>query len=179
MERLYGANLKQEWEVNRMREIKVRGYAVEELVGDQWVYGTGFHTTEFTKEFAEEVGKPGETFIFTESGWIEVYPESVGEYTGLKDKNDKEIYEKDITELEVDGEIRRFVVNIKTVIRDVVSHPSFDDETAKVAITGVVFEWGGFELFPCVDDKGESDNSKMTVVGNIYENPELLGGAGE
>lgn len=96
------------------------------------------------------------------------------QYTGLKDKNGREIYENDITELEVDGDIRRFVAKIKTVVREVVSHPSFDDDVAKVAITGVVFEWNGFELFPCVDKDGEFDNSKMVVVGNIYENPDLL-----
>ncbi|KOS68365.1 hypothetical protein AEA09_07210 [Lysinibacillus contaminans] len=51
------------------------------------------------------------------------------------------MYEGDLTELEVDGEIRRFVVRIKTVVREMVSHPSFDDATAKVKVTGVVFEW--------------------------------------
>lgn len=96
------------------------------------------------------------------------------QYTGLKDKYGYEIYEGDITELEVGGEKRRFIVRIKTVIREVVSNPKFTDDTAKVAITGVVFEWNGFELFPCVDDEGQFDNTKMYIAGNIYANPELL-----
>ena len=49
------------------------------------------------------------------------------------------------------------------------SHHSFDDPTAKVAITGVVFQWGGFDLFPCVDEEGTRDNEKMTIVGNLIE----------
>ncbi|WP_156312077.1 hypothetical protein [Lysinibacillus contaminans] len=56
-------------------------------------------------------------------------------------RNGDDMYEGDLTELEVDGEIRRFVVRIKTVVREMVSHPSFDDATAKVKVTGVVFEW--------------------------------------
>lgn len=31
-----------------MREIKVRGYAVEKMVGSQWRYGTGIRKTVFT-----------------------------------------------------------------------------------------------------------------------------------
>lgn len=96
------------------------------------------------------------------------------QFTGLTDKGDNELYDGDITSLEVDRETRYFKVAIKTVVREVVSHPTFSDDTAKVAITAVVFEWNGFDLFPCVDKDGVPDNKRMKKVGNIYENPELL-----
>lgn len=110
-------------------------------------------------------------------GSLPQYPvrkDTVSQFVGLTDENEEEMFEGDIAELEVDGEIRHFVVRIKTVVREVMSHPSFDDSTAKVEITGVVFEWNGFDLFPCVDDKGVADNKRMVVVGNIYETPELV-----
>lgn len=100
---------------------------------------------------------------------VEIDPTTLCKATGLRDKHQKMIYQKDITELEVDGEIRRFVVDIVTVEREVMSHHSFDDPTAKVAITGIVFQWKGFELFPCIDGEGARDNEKMTVVGNFIE----------
>ena len=143
-----------------MREIKFRAWVKKEKVMLS-------HSKLFRLDTSNEV-----PFLPLLEKFMTDY--EVVQYTGLKDKNGREIYEKDITEIEVDGEIRRFVVNIKTVIREVVSHPSFDDEIAKVAITGVVFEWNGFELFPCVDENGDFDNMKMVVTGNVFENPELL-----
>lgn len=101
----------------------------------------------------------------------EVDPATVGQFTGFKDKNGTKIFKGDITELVLDdGEIRHFIVDIKTVTRTIVSHSTFDDATTKVEITGVVFLWNGFELFPCVDSKGISDVSKMKVVGNVHDN---------
>lgn len=120
----------------------------------------------------------GEINSLDENGML-VGTDNAGEgviipFTGLTDQDDNELHEGDVTSLEVDGETRYFKVAIKTVVRELVSHPSFSDETAKVAITAVVFEWNGFELFPCVDKNGVPDNKRMKKVGNIYENPELL-----
>ncbi len=97
------------------------------------------------------------------------------QYTTFNDKNGTPIYEGDITELILsDGETRRFEVTFKKVEREVISHPTFDDPSAKVVIYGAVFLWNGFELFPCVDENGINDTKKMRVIGNIFDNPELL-----
>ena len=68
-----------------MREIKVRGYAVEKMVNDQWLYGTGVHKSVYTDEYAERTGVKEEWFIYTNSGWEMVKPESIGpvSYTHL------------------------------------------------------------------------------------------------
>lgn len=99
------------------------------------------------------------------------------QYVGLNDRkrtpeypDGQPIFEGDIVRIVLDdGEVRDFVVSIETVIREVVSHPSFDDETAKVGITGVVFTWEGFKLFPCVDENDIPDNCRIEVIGHIYE----------
>lgn len=107
--------------------------------------------------------------------YAEVDPETVFQYTGLTDKNGRKIFEGDIVKLVLpDGEIRYFKVSIKSVVRKVLCHPDFDDEFSKVEITGVVFEWNGYELFPCIDTYGVPDYRMMEVIGNIFDNPELM-----
>jgi uncharacterized phage protein (TIGR01671 family) len=75
------------------------------------------------------------------------------QYTGLKDKNGKEIYE---------GDIVRVITDKKGVIGEVVYIP---EETA------FCVKAKGFETFPL----GLLSNFfEIEVLGNIYENPELL-----
>lgn len=89
-------------------------------------------------------------------------------HTGLRDKNGELIKIGDKVKLILeDGEERIFDVRLKTVQRIVKSHPDFDEEFAKVSITGVVFSWEGYDLFPCVDGDGVPDNEKMEIVKSV------------
>lgn len=81
-----------------------------------------------------------------------VDPATVGQYTGLKDKNGREIYEEDI---------------IKT------------DFSYATWIGFVHFNKGNFELVDS-DKNGQyltlSVLSDIEIIGNIHDNPELLKG---
>lgn len=117
-----------------IREIKFRG---QKEHGREWVYG---NLIQF--EWAVFIVKNGSF----EERW-RVIPGTVGQYTGLKDKNGNEIFE---------GDIVVFPNNSKYHIVD--------------------FHQSGFVL-KSVDDKIVVYNIKsqsIEVVGNIYENPELV-----
>ena len=72
------------------------------------------------------------------------------QYTGLKDKNGKEIYEGD------------FIGWPGTGLHYEIE---FEDGAFKIAHSGTVYEWICF-----YKRRGE----EVEIVGNIYENPELL-----
>ena len=91
--------------------------------------------------------------VFNVMGRYAVIKETVGQYTGLTDKNGKKIFEGDIV--------------------DVVTGIQGYKSTYHIATQKVRYESGsGMAVFLPFDN---SDMVEVEVIGNIYDNPELLG----
>lgn len=132
----------------------------------RWVYGMpsyGYESEEIT-----EIGTPDGNFY-------DILPASLGEETGYKDKNGKQMYTGDITILEVDGRTREFIVSRKTVDRKYNTLPGFDGDTVQVRLSGViVFCWKDsdgitHDLLPCISSDGKDDTSSMEIIGTVAE----------
>lgn len=132
-----------------MREILFRGKRKE---NNEWVYGNYAVTDNNEKQ---------QHFIFQNKAFeFEVDPETIGQYTGITDDNGKKIFEGDILGVTNDD-------------------PDYD------YITKVYFEYN--TLCVDVEDKDYDSTSigfaieiwddecdQVEVIGNIYDNPELL-----
>jgi uncharacterized phage protein (TIGR01671 family) len=127
-----------------MREIKFRG---KRLDNGEWLYGS-------------LVILNGRYFIFDDANRHEVDPTTVGEFTGLKDKNGKEIYEGDVIALHCP--------RIKLVLIE-----SF-------TIPATQLLWGALvdrkELCYLRLDQDWIYKFGKEVIGNIHDNLELLKG---
>ena len=136
-----------------MREILFRGKRVD---NGEWVEGLLVFKNEirvFTTHKWYDEGEEGE-YDTTED--LRVIPETVGQYTGLTDKNGKKIFERDIVEFT-------------------------DKYTRKKGRAEIVFEafkwkysgcyYGGNPIvWLCIDD----GSIEFEIIGNIHDNPELL-----
>lgn len=148
----------------------------------KWHYGSLLYKQEESP--VQETNAPDiETYIEgagLNDPEIEVTLYTIGQFTGLKDTNGKEIYEGDILRLTIpDGSIRHFVVEWATEDRKLMPLSRFEHDGNDIRISGWCFNWNGHRLYPTVID-GIPDNEVMTLVGNIHDNPELLkGGSNE
>lgn len=104
-----------------------------------------------------------------------ISPETVGQYTGLTDKNGKKIWEGDI----VKGNAYTYYDrNIKTKTSDGILRCA---QTLRYHIYVVKMDEtrGGWFPFACGDGCGCCENDVMSaedseVIGNIHDNPELM-----
>ena len=128
-----------------MRTIKFRG---KDRFGEIWYYGSLVVNDIF-----------GHTHIWDASlGYMEVDPETIGQFTGLYDCNGNKIYEGDIVEWEKDGLMYVVKFWAGTFYASV-----------KECNDGI---FGGFPLHALT----EHEDRKCKIVGNIFDNSELLKG---
>lgn len=115
-----------------MREIKFRG---KDIFDNEWAYGG----------YIEFCGRPQIVYEYSgELCHIGVAPATVGQYTGLRDKNGVEIYEGDVLRAE-SGKIYE-----------------------------VIFGQGAYRIKHSTRKLLLVDGWYYEVIGNIHDSPELL-----
>jgi uncharacterized phage protein (TIGR01671 family) len=137
-----------------MREIEFRGLTEDK----RWVYGSLIKHGRYCCILEHDEDDMRFPYLDEEIGTIDGYatpviPETVGQYTGLRDKNSRRIFEDDILRCTHCGEIRSVV---------------FDEEMAE-------FEFNKRD--PVENPDGSClcvDHRDFEVIGNIHDNPELV-----
>ena len=127
-----------------MREILFRG---KRKLGNEWI-----ESSLHTEKFADD-----EEYLCCEINQCDVYPETVGQYTGLTDKNGRKIFEGDIVIDKYSKEKFGFVGVVK-----------YNENLTKFQIVS--------DKYPNYDVGVGSRRDSIKILGNAYDNPELLKG---
>lgn len=130
-----------------MREIKFRGKLIDT---GEWVYGY-------------LIGKD----VIVGEGWRRVVPETVGQYTGMKDKNGKEIYEGDIVQF---AEKTMWTVEYNRGCFRVCRSPIYDFSSDKYQVVGNIYDNTGLWItYKC--ETCSRDFAVKVVPGDDLEDP--------
>jgi len=127
-----------------MREIKFRALSYS---SEEWIYGVPVKSNGWTKMAIvwEIYHVDGAEYNVYEE---DIIPETIGEYTGQKDKNGVELYEGDIVKY-------KGLYDYEVGILEYINNGFWVED-----------KLGDGSFMPC----------EFVVIGNIHENPELLEG---
>lgn len=152
-----------------MRIIKFRG----KTLNTKWVYGDLLH---YTNHFESNEANNGSIIVTdykskSDNSFKIVMPETVGQFTGLFDKNAKEIYEWDIVR---NKEIGGYGLEYIGVVR-------YYEEDCRFGIDTTTTNKFTKRLLFTNDECSFNDGyctikycNEYEVLGNIFDNPELL-----
>lgn len=130
------------------RIIKFRGKRID---NNKWIYGDLLQPSEFNNIY--EISDNG----CIDGTRYEVNPKTIGQFTGLKDKNGKEIYENDIVSF-----------NLKT------------DGEGQPNIIGYIEYQTTFSSYRIMSSEGsfalDYNIKEIEVIGNVFDSKNLLEG---
>lgn len=129
------------------RKIKFRG---KRLDNGEWVYGSLDLTDNRSTISWDTVDRDGDDTVW----FADVDPDTVGQFTGLTDKNGKEIYE---------GDIVLYGGKIKSVV--------------EVRAFGYQLNGGVFGIsngHPALTFNSLGRSGEQEIIGSIHDTPELL-----
>ena len=130
-----------------MRNIKFRGFS-KNLTNNEWVYGDLVNYSETEKIIVEQNSK---TWDLLEGGII-IDEKSIGQFTGLHDKNKKEIYEGELIDF---GNSNPVEVKFDNGCFNVFNEPlGWDFDSEEIPI--------------------KTNLKYCKIIGNVFENADLV-----
>ncbi len=151
-----------------MRDIKFRGKMINKYA-EEWFYGDLIKVIDEKRIInyyivTESYNSKNMNIELNTCQTPKVKKDTIGQYTGLKDKNGKEIYEGDILKIpewarQDIQELCVCIYNQENQVSDIIGFGLYikDGYSSKYKILVMSDEWDEFE-----------------VIGNIYDNKELL-----